>query len=214
MNLKALVLAAALAPAIASATPLRLDYTVSDLGGGVFQYEFTLTVDDNDGSYANGQAWRWFIWGDQASMPTNLTDWIGDPGSLPVGPWTFYTSSGGGHNGPTFGGVLDYWTPGGVGDSLTWQGTSTADLPDGELLFSTLAGTLGGGIAANWEPAHRGGDKCLPDCNLDGELNTLDFLCFLNFFSNGDPEADYNNDGVINTLDFLAFLNDFNAGCE
>ena len=58
------------------------------------------------------------------------------------------------------------------------------------------------------------GSNCPADCDGDGGLNTLDFLCFLNAFTNGDPYADYNGDGTINTLDFLAYLNDFNAGCE
>ena len=55
---------------------------------------------------------------------------------------------------------------------------------------------------------------CYADFNDDGTVNTLDFLAYLNAFSNGDPAADCNDDGTVNTLDFLCFLNAFNAGCE
>ena len=55
--------------------------------------------------------------------------------------------------------------------------------------------------------------SCYADCNDDGIVNTLDFLCFLNLFNIGDPLADCNGDGIINTLDFLCFLNAYNEGC-
>ncbi len=50
------------------------------------------------------------------------------------------------------------------------------------------------------------------DCDGNGVFNTLDFLCYLNLFSSGDPAADCNGDGVVNTLDFLAFLSGFASG--
>lgn len=55
---------------------------------------------------------------------------------------------------------------------------------------------------------------CPADFNGDGEVNTLDFLAFLNAYNAGDPGADFNGDGTINTLDFLDFLNAYNEGCE
>lgn len=54
---------------------------------------------------------------------------------------------------------------------------------------------------------------CPTDTNLDGAVNTLDFLEYLNLWTNGDPEADWNEDGTVNTLDFLAYLNAWTAGC-
>jgi glucose/arabinose dehydrogenase len=65
--------------------------------------------------------------------------------------------------------------------------------------------------------------KIVPACyaNCDGStappvLNVLDFNCFLNAFSGGDPYA--NCDGsttppVLNVLDFNCFLNRFTEGC-
>lgn len=56
-------------------------------------------------------------------------------------------------------------------------------------------------------------EPCVADCDENGNVNTLDFLCFLNAFNAGDPRADCDGSGGINTLDFLCFLNAFNAGC-
>ena len=57
------------------------------------------------------------------------------------------------------------------------------------------------------------GSPCAPDLNGDGEVDTQDFLAFLNAWSSGDPLADWNADGTINTQDFLAYLDDWSAGC-
>jgi hypothetical protein len=54
---------------------------------------------------------------------------------------------------------------------------------------------------------------CAPDFNNDGELNSQDFIAFLNAFTAGSPSADYNADGGVNSQDFIAFLNDFVGGC-
>lgn len=57
---------------------------------------------------------------------------------------------------------------------------------------------------------------CIADYNADGELNTIDFIAYLNDFTGatqfGDP--DLNADGLVNSQDFLLFLNLFAAGCD
>jgi choice-of-anchor B domain-containing protein len=57
---------------------------------------------------------------------------------------------------------------------------------------------------------------CVADYNADGEVNTMDFIAYLNDFTGatdiGDP--DLNGDGDVNTMDFLLFLNVFAAGCN
>jgi hypothetical protein len=146
----------------ASATPLRLDFSVNNVGGGIYHYDFTLSVDNHDNTYAAGNGWGWLIFGDQSNAPTNLTNFVMDAGVYPVGPWTDITSSGGGHNGPTFlplhTGAPDFlgvaWIPTGIGASIHWAGTSTANLGDGQLLFSTLTYNVGGAVAADFEPGH------------------------------------------------------------
>lgn len=152
-----------LAMPAAFATPLRMEYTVTDLGGGLYDYEFDLILDNGDGTWAPGQGWRWLIFGDSPTSPSPLANFAGDPTDLPVGPWTGYSSTGGGHNGPSFSFVLDYWIPSGVMDELNWSGTSTADLQQGEMLFSTLAGTLNGGVPASFETAYRIDPPVIPE---------------------------------------------------
>lgn len=146
-------------PVLAS-SPLRLEYLVKDIGGGLFSYDFTLSVDNNDGSYIPGQQWGWIIFGDAPFPgPSPLTDWVGDlSNSSPL--IASFSSSGGGNNGPTlylYGpaitGVLNPWTPSGIGDSLIWSGTSTANLSQDELLFSTL--NPQGEISAISHPGNR-----------------------------------------------------------
>jgi len=51
------------------------------------------------------------------------------------------------------------------------------------------------------------------DCNQDGLLNILDFVCFQALFAAGDPDADCNDDGLFNILDFTCFQQAFAAGC-
>ncbi len=55
---------------------------------------------------------------------------------------------------------------------------------------------------------------CTGDWNVDGEVNTQDFLAYLNDWAAGNGQADLNADGVVNTQDFLAFLNAWVAGCS
>lgn len=139
-----------------NATPLRLDYSVTTLGGGLFDYDFTLTLDNHDTSWLSGQSFNWITFGDRLSAASPLTSFVGDPSNLPIGPFVGYSSSGGGHNGPTLlncspscnaGG----WTPTAVGLALLWSGTSTANLGQGELLWSNL---IGNGSHADFEVAH------------------------------------------------------------
>lgn len=80
-----------------NAVPMTMQYQVADLGGGIYQYDFILVVDNNDNSYAAGQGWGWLIFGDQQSASSPLTGWTIGTGQLPVGPWTGMSSSGGGH---------------------------------------------------------------------------------------------------------------------
>jgi hypothetical protein len=54
---------------------------------------------------------------------------------------------------------------------------------------------------------------CYADCDRDGELTFLDFLCFQNLFYAGDPGGDCDGSGVHDFFDFLCFQNAFAAGC-
>jgi hypothetical protein len=140
----------------ASATPLRLDYIVTPLGGGIYNYDFTFVVDNNDGSYANGQTFRWFVIGDSLPGPSPLTNFVGDPNSYQNAPYTGFGQTSGGHNGPDLQPVLTDWVTNGVGDFFSFSGTSTADLPQGDLLWSNVTnGSTNPGVRGDFEVANR-----------------------------------------------------------
>ncbi|HZW08770.1 MAG TPA: GC-type dockerin domain-anchored protein [Phycisphaerales bacterium] len=54
---------------------------------------------------------------------------------------------------------------------------------------------------------------CTADFNLDGAVDTRDFVAFLNAWNARDPRADANGDGAIDSRDVIAFLNTWTAGC-
>ena len=55
---------------------------------------------------------------------------------------------------------------------------------------------------------------CPADCNGDGALNILDFVCFQNEWQNQSPAGDCDDNGQYNILDFVCYQNLFSAGCE
>jgi hypothetical protein len=80
------------------------------------------------------------------------------------------------------------------------------------------AGVAFGGVPA-WDAAIRidgtlgGGGGCFADCDGNGELNILDFVCYQGLFQSGDPGADCDGNGQLNILDFVCFQGEFQAGC-
>ncbi|HZW08275.1 MAG TPA: GC-type dockerin domain-anchored protein [Phycisphaerales bacterium] len=50
------------------------------------------------------------------------------------------------------------------------------------------------------------------DMDLNGVVDTRDFLVYLNLFVAEDPQADANGDGTVDTLDFLYWLNAWGDG--
>src|SRR3954465_11609717 len=121
---RCLVAAAAACVAVpALASPFSMSYCVAPNGSGQFQYTFKLKCDNHDGTWAAGRGIGWVVYADAQGGSSPLADFHGDSASLPVGPWTEYDSSSGGHNGPTLGPVvvqtppypLLYWIPTAVG---------------------------------------------------------------------------------------------------
>lgn len=55
--------------------------------------------------------------------------------------------------------------------------------------------------------------ECYADCDGSGALDLFDYLCFVNAFNQGIPQADCDINGVLDLFDFLCFVNAFNAGC-
>ena len=75
--------------------------------------------------------------------------------------------------------------------------------------FAFKSGTQGLQTVGQWV----GCPSCPADCNADGRLNVLDFICFLNAYAAFDPFANAQPDGVFDLSDFMAFMNRFAAGC-
>lgn len=145
---------AVVSTASAGVGPLSLTYDVYDIGS-TYQYDFTLTLTNGDGSWTPGQGWGWLVFGDQESAPSPIADFVGDSSSMPAGPWTFFTTTYGYHNGAVLGDVTEFWVPTTVGDSIAWSGTSSAFVEQGAMQFSTLL-TTGGAVASNFDIATLG----------------------------------------------------------
>jgi hypothetical protein len=146
------LVALALICGTAAATPLTMQWNVTDIGGGMYDYEFWLTLDDNDHTWQQGQGWGWLIVADAQSADSPLYDFDGDYGDFPVGPWDSWGWSFGYHNGPTLHYVLDCWVPQEIGETLYFSGTSSVLLHDGEMLWSSIY-TIGGAQTVEFEVA-------------------------------------------------------------
>jgi hypothetical protein len=57
-------------------------------------------------------------------------------------------------------------------------------------------------------------EECAADCNSDGSLNILDFVCFQGLYQAQSQDADCNGDGALNILDFVCFQGVFVDGCD
>jgi len=55
---------------------------------------------------------------------------------------------------------------------------------------------------------------CDADCNADGSLDVLDFVCFQSEWQAQSELGDCNGDGAYDVLDFVCFQGLFTAGCE
>lgn len=56
-------------------------------------------------------------------------------------------------------------------------------------------------------------DNCYGDCDKNTEFDFFDFLCFINAYVGGDPQADCDGDGMLTVMDFSCFQNAFASGC-
>jgi len=54
---------------------------------------------------------------------------------------------------------------------------------------------------------------CVADCNADGQLNILDFVCFQGEWQSQTSGGDCDANGLFNILDFVCFQSLFQAGC-
>jgi hypothetical protein len=144
---------------------LSLFVTVKpDSTPGLYDYTFELDLTNRTETWAPGQGYGGFVFGDARYATSPIADFQIDSSSSPVGPWTSLTTVGDDgtglsyHNGlifaPQFDSSfnIDYWYPTGIGDFLKWSGVSSADISPSKLTFSTIF-TTGGAVPANFQPA-------------------------------------------------------------
>lgn len=155
MKMRAALLATAMLMASASsanAAVLVLNYDVTPASGGNYHYNFNLTLNNADGTWAPGQQFDWITFGDRSGdfLPSGFCP----TGTCGSGQFFNFSStdpnaklefSTGGHQGPTIAYgtnvVLPGWQPSGVGSTLSWSGDSSTFLGAGQLYFSTLVVT-------------------------------------------------------------------------
>lgn len=193
-------------------TPLALSYSVTPDTGGLFRYQFRMTLDNHDGTWAPGQGWGWVVYADAYYSPSPMEDFQGNPSDLPIGPWNEYTTSMGEHNGPTLGFLLDVWTPTFIGEYVTWSGLSTVQAAPGTLTWSCLVAT-GGAVPFAYAPATEDGGGCPADFDRDAFVTGDDFDGFVAAFEAGTPAADFDRDGFVTGDDFDHYVVAFENGC-
>ena len=122
---------------------VELEYSVTSLGSGSYDYQFKLSLDNADNMWSSGHGWGLITVGSGLGSNTvNLTGFTGDSSDLPVGPFTGFQAVSG-QTGPVLGMANEFWIPTAVGDALYWSGTSTADVANGELHWFTQTNTGG-----------------------------------------------------------------------
>lgn len=57
-------------------------------------------------------------------------------------------------------------------------------------------------------------ESCIADCDGNGALNVLDFVCFQLEWKSQTPKGDCDANGTYNVLDFVCFQAEFVQGCE
>jgi len=95
-------------------------------------------------------------------------------------------------------------------DSLGYVGFVSSTLP-----IERVNWLASGGAAINTGIDNVATDYgvCFADCNNDGVLNILDFVCFQAAFVANSPAADCDDSGALNVLDFTCYQAAFEAGC-
>jgi len=162
-------------------------------------------------------------WSDDVRISPEWNSYLGWPNQNKIGDYYDIVSDATGAHliySTTFNGEQDVYymrigdydcNANGVGDAADIASGDAEDcndngIPDScEIAAGTLADTDGDGIP---DPC-----DCVADCNADGALDILDFVCFQNLFTQGADGADCNDDGTLNILDFVCFQNLFVKGC-
>lgn len=126
----------------AQAVPLRLDYTVTALNNGTYQYDFSLVADDSSGDFETGMSVYWVMVGTKA---------FGDAPLFGEGR-DFITRKRAGTRATTMTGNLNgtaicaqtscgttIWSPVNAGDSYSFSGISSTLVAPGDLNWTFMS---------------------------------------------------------------------------
>lgn len=143
----------------ALATPLTMAYSKTALGSGVYGYDFTLTLDNHDSSWIAGQQWDWIVFGDSLGWTWTTSSFAAPISKIAI--------SSGDHSGPllalsTNGVLFPGWEPLALGEALSWSGTSTMNVADGALTWSSMRNSSGAS-RATYEVALRENTGTVPE---------------------------------------------------
>jgi hypothetical protein len=130
--------------------------------------------------------------------------------------WDYWSSDSGGHDDGGY--IVDgMYLPLEVNNNPSSGSVSVAVLARQEIGFyvNTKKGLGGPGILTitNFTGPGDAGEECAADCDSNGMLNILDFLCFQGQWLKQTAQGDCDGDGVYNILDFVCFQVAFMAGC-
>jgi hypothetical protein len=84
-----------------------------------------------------------------------------------------------------------------------FEGSHAAFGPDGAMYISVTSADVIRRLSG-----------CAADCNDDGSLNVLDFVCFQGEWQDQTPLGDCDGNGLYNILDFVCFQGLLVGGCE
>jgi hypothetical protein len=102
----------------------------------------------------------------------------------------------------------------GIGALANGSVRGVAGVPhEGDAVYIVGAFTEVGGVPS--EGIARWGcmEACTADFNGDGEVDSRDFIVYLNVWAARDPAADLDGNGVVDSRDFIGFLDAWAAGC-
>jgi hypothetical protein len=141
---------------------------------------------------------------------------FGDQACLPAGD-LYYFAMAWQNNFGANGQIANSEQMGQGNDGFQWNPGGAFGFP-GNLQFVTnpfdgVTPSAGNAVITGDQVEECDGGGCFADCDGNGELNILDFVCYQGLFQSGDPGADCDGNGELNILDFVCFQGAFQAGC-
>lgn len=98
----------------------------------------------------------------------------------------------------------------GVNDGFLWNpGQAFGFTNDIFMILDASGAPSSPNACINGDPV-----SCTADCDGNGDLNVLDFVCFQQAWVAQSPKGDCDGNGVYDVLDFVCFQGEFTEGCD